>query len=111
MQYNMNLWNEPFNNIKNRTKTIEMRLNDEKRQLLKLNDIIIFTNKETNEQVKCQVTNLYYYKSFEELYIHHDKILIGYKEDEIASPNDMNVFYSKDDIDKYGVLAIEVKVI
>lgn len=36
----MNLNNGPFNRVKNGTKTIELRLNDEKRQLLKENDLI-----------------------------------------------------------------------
>lgn len=48
----MNLHNEPFDLIKNGTKTIELRLNDEKRQLLKENDIIEFTNRVTDETLK-----------------------------------------------------------
>ena len=38
--HEMKLNNGPFESIKNGTKTIELRLNDEKRQLLKVNDII-----------------------------------------------------------------------
>ena len=40
MKHRMNLNNNPFNLIKNGTKTIELRLNDEKRQLLKEKDLM-----------------------------------------------------------------------
>lgn len=37
MKHEIKLNNGPFERIKNGTKTIELRLNDEKRQLLKIN--------------------------------------------------------------------------
>lgn len=40
MKHNMNLNNRPFESIKEGTKTIELRLNDEKRSLLKVGDEI-----------------------------------------------------------------------
>ena len=48
--HKMNLNNSPFHRIKDRTKTIELRLNDEKRQLLKEHDTIEFTNRATSEK-------------------------------------------------------------
>ena len=54
--------------------------------------------------------NIYKYDDFEQLYRHHDKISIGYKEDDVADPNDMLMYYKKEDIKKYGVLGISVKV-
>lgn len=42
MIHNMRLHNEPFELIKNGTKTIELRLNDEKRSLIKENDFLSF---------------------------------------------------------------------
>ena len=47
---------------------------------------------------------------FEELYKHHDKIAIGYADNEMADPNDMLAYYSADKIKQYGVLGIEVIV-
>lgn len=44
MMHKMNLDINPFNHIKCGTKTIELRLYDEKRQLLKEKDMIEFTN-------------------------------------------------------------------
>ena len=111
MQHFMKLWASPFEKIKSGKKTVEMRLNDEKRSLLKIGDEIIFTNIDTNEVIKCIVINLYKYKDFSELYAHHNKESIGYNADEEAIPDDMLSYYNKDDILKYGALAIEIKLL
>jgi hypothetical protein len=47
----------------------------------------------------------------EELYKHFDKISLGYAEDEIADPKDMEQYYPQDKQEKYGVLGIEIKVL
>lgn len=110
MIHKMNLWNESFLKVKNKTKTIEMRLCDEKRSIISIGDSIEFTNTSTDEILDCEVTNLFKYGSFDELYKHHDKVSIGYSDEEIANPNDMLVYYSVEKIAKYGVVGIEVKV-
>lgn len=109
MKYNMNLNNRPFKSIKEGTKTIELRLNDEKRSLLKVGDEIEFTNRDTNEKLSVDIINLYKYPSFEELYKHFDKVEMGYNKDDIAEPKDMEAYYSKEEQDKYGVLGIEIR--
>lgn len=110
MMHKMKLWNNSFEMIKSGYKTIEMRLNDEKRSLIKIGDTIEFTNTSTNEVLSCVVTKLYKYSSFDELYLHHDKKSIGYLENEVADPKDMLVYYSQENIDKYSVLGIEVRI-
>lgn len=107
----MNLNNGPFKKIKNGTKTIELRLNDEKRQLLKENDIIEFTNRITLEKIIVKIEKIYKYSGFDELYKHFDKISMGYDKDDIADPKDMEKYYSKEEQDKYGVLGIKIKLI
>ena len=109
MKHNMKLKDKPFNSIKNGTKTIELRLFDEKRQLLHENDLIEFTNIETNEMILVQVEALYKYPSFTELYKHFDKVDMGYNANEEASPEDMNNYYSKEEQEKYGVVGIKIK--
>lgn len=106
----MNLWDESFQKIKDQTKTIEMRLCDEKRSLISVGDIIEFTNTKNNEILECTVTNLYKYKNFDELYKHHNKISIGYSENEIANSADMLAYYSAEKIEKYGALGIEIRI-
>ena len=110
MIHEMKLWHDSFMKIKERTKTIEMRLFDEKRSLISTGDIIIFTDASNNERMECQVINLYRYPSFEELYRYHNKVSIGYTEDETADPNDMLAYYSIEMIERYGTVAIEVDV-
>ena len=109
MKHNMNLNNRPFESIKEGTKTIELRLNDEKRSLLKVGDEIEFTNRDTNEKLSVDIINLHKYPSFEELYKHFDKVEMGYNKDDIAEPKDMEAYYSKEEQDKYGVLGIEIR--
>ena len=111
MKHEMNLNNEPFERIKNGTKTIELRLNDEKRQLLKIKDLIEFINRSNNERMLVEIENLYYYPTFEELYKNFDKVAMGYDEDDIANPKDMEEYYSPEKQSKYGVLAIKIKKI
>lgn len=109
MKYEMKLNNGPFKKIKDGTKTIELRLNDEKRQLLKEKDLIEFTNRETLEKLLVEIENLYYYSSFKELYKNFNKIEMGYEKDDIADPKDMEKYYSKEEQEKYGVLGIKIK--
>ena len=107
----MKLKNEPFMSIKNGLKTIEMRLFDEKRKQIKVGDTIEFTNIVSLEKLKVKVIALHKFKNFEELYSHFNKTQLGYKQTENANPNDMNQYYTNDDIHKYGVLGIEIKTI
>lgn len=109
MKHNMNLNNRPFKSIKEGTKTIELRLNDEKRSLLKVGDEIEFTNITNGEKLSVDIINLHKYPSFEELYKHFDKVEMGYNKDEPAESKDMEAYYSKEEQDKYGVLGIEIR--
>lgn len=111
MKHEMRLNDVPFNNIKNGTKTIELRLNDEKRQLLNEGDFLEFTNRTTNEKMLTKIIALHKYNNFEELYKHFDKVAMGYREDEDANFMDMEVYYSKEEQEKYGVVGIEIKIV
>jgi len=110
MKHKMNLEPASFESIKNKTKTIEMRLNDEKRSKIQLNEMIEFVNVKTNESLLVKVINLYRYPFFFELYLHHEKQSIGYLENETPNYDDMLNYYAKEQIEKYGVLAIEIQV-
>lgn len=106
----MNLCPGPFELIENRTKTIEMRLNDEKRKLLKIGDLLIFTNTETKKELITEIIDLKTFNSFDELYVKYPKKALGYKDSEIANPKDMNEYYTDENIIKYGTLAIEISL-
>lgn len=111
MIHQLNLHLEPFELILNHQKDIEMRLFDDRRKNIQKGDIIIFTNIADQRQIKAEVISLLNFKSFKELYAFFDKRRLGYKDDEIADYHDMNKYYSDELINKYGVLAIEIKLI
>lgn len=109
MKHDMKLNNWPFEQIKNGTKTLELRLNDEKRQLLKIKDLIEFTSRTNNEKMLVEIEDLYHYPSFKELYKHFDNVSMGYDRDDIANSKDMEEYYSPEEQSKYGVLGIKIK--
>ena len=111
MIYNMKLQRNPFELIKNGSKTIELRLYDEKRRLIKIGDLIDFTNIDTNEVLHVKVKALHIFKDFNDLYNHFNKISIGYKEQEEATPIDMEKYYSKEEQMKYNVVGIEIELV
>ena len=109
MIHEMRLNNEPFNKIKEGTKTVELRLLDEKRKALRVGDKIIFTNRANNEKIDVVITNLFKADSFEPIYEKYSKVAMGYNEEDDAKPEDMEEYYSKEEIKKYGCIAIEIE--
>lgn len=110
MTHQMKLHDSPYEMIKNGSKDIEMRLNDPKRQQIQIGDEIIFTNTKTQEQLIAEVIKLHKYPNFHELYARFLKTRLGYLEDEVAIPEDMEAYYLRTDIEKYGVVGIEIVV-
>lgn len=110
MKHTMKLYKEPFEKIAAGKKTVEMRLNDEKRQKLSLGDEIDFSN-ENGEIIKTKVKALRAYSGFFELYSNEDLKKCGYAANEKADPADMEKYYSKEKQEKYGALAIELEVL
>lgn len=92
MIYRMKLQNEPFKQIKKGTKEIEIRLNDEKRKMFKINDYIEFTNISTLEIMFVKITNLYHFKNFEDLFNYFDNSTLG-----CSSYEEMYKYYSKEE--------------
>lgn len=109
MKHEMKLNDSPFNKIKNGTKTMELRLYDEKRRRLREKDYIEFTNILNGDKLTIQIEALYKFKDFVELYKEIDKCQMGYENDDIADPNDMEKYYSLYEQEKYGVLAIKMR--
>ena len=108
MKHKMKLYSESYLKVSEGSKTIEMRLNDEKRKLIHCGDIIEFENIATQEKLECVVLKIVAYSSFKELYEACDKLSMGYSEKETANYEDMLSYYSKEDIQAFGVLAIHI---
>ena len=107
--HELTLHQEPFRLIGEGKKTIEMRLNDAKRRLICVGDRLIFTNRTTGEQLSASVLKIEAFPNFEELYRHHDPLLLGYVIGETVSHHDMKIYYTPDQITHHGVLAIMFK--
>lgn len=101
-----------FNSIKQGTKTIEMRLFDEKRQQYNVGDILIFKKRPDEKEIlQAKIINLHKANSFADLYKKFNKVKLGYSETESANPEDMLEFYSAEDQQKYGVIGIEIALL
>lgn len=114
MRHNMKLRIQPFNKIRSGQKTFELRLYDEKRQQLRVNDEIEFTCIDSYETpITVQILSLRLFKNFAELYDTLPLLQCGYTEETIkgADPDDMNQYYSVEEQARYGVVGIEIKVI
>lgn len=78
MKHSMPIMKMAFDRIVNGRKKIEMRLWDEKRQELKLNDIIEFICTDTEEKVLCLVHGLAIFENFNDLIDNIPLELFGY---------------------------------
>lgn len=108
----MKLFNLPFMQIKEGSKTVEVRLNDEKRQQLNIGDIIVFKNNKTNELLEKEIVNLKVFNDFTDLFENYDPILLGasgYTKEQYNEQ--MHEIYDEDKVQQYNVLAIELNEI
>jgi ASC-1-like (ASCH) protein len=105
----LNTW--AFEQISNGSKTYEIRLYDEKRRKIKVGDEIVFSELPLLEnKIEVNVLNLTVADNFEKLFTRFDPVLAGWKENNSPSKcaKDMSKYYSREDQQKYGVLAIEI---
>lgn len=112
MNYLMQLNKKPFELIKSGKKTIELRLNDEKRKVIKVNDTITFISRENQaERITAKVINLHYFDSFKDLYSVLPLEKCGYLKEELSTASylDMQEYYSINEQVLYGVVGIEIE--
>ena len=110
----MKLHAAPFENIARGIKTIELRLYDEKRRTVKVGDEIEFTHsKDATRTLHARVVALHVFPSFTELYQSLPLLKCGYTESDIATadPSDMDLYYTKEQQQKYGVVGIEIQLL
>ena len=113
MEHEMKLQPEYYNFILNGTKRIEIRLYDEKRQQIKIGDVIKFLKEpELNDSFNAKVIGLLRYNSFEEMFKDFDISILSDEsmtKDELISV--LEQFYTKEKQEKYGVLGIRIELI
>lgn len=102
----------PFESIASGSKTIELRLFDEKRRKIDVGDSIEFTNlDEPTKKTVVFVHSLHRYASFEDLFKDISPVKCGFNSmDTTKAVAEMRNYYSDDQILKYGVLGIGVKL-
>ena len=106
MRHQMRLHPHPFEQVKDGSKTIEIRLNDEKRQQLKVGDKIEFSSRtEPENKILVKISDLLYFPTFSELFDAYPPEVFGGTDKE----NLMGIYkyYTKEDEKKYGVVGIK----
>lgn len=110
MKHIMHLQKKPFSEIKSRVKTVEIRLCDEKRKEVKRGDEILFDCE--GETICVEVVDLFHFAAFSDLFSSslRDKCgSAGLSKEECVEQ--MRQYYSCEDEKKYGVLAIQIKLV
>ena len=98
-----------FEIVKNGTKRVECRLYDEKRKKMKIGDELVFLKRPLEEEkIVTKIVNLKIYDNFNELVKYYDierLYLSSLTKDDFVKL--LGRFYSDDEQEKYGVVAIE----
>lgn len=102
----LHLKHDPFIRIKEERKTVELRLNDEKRQKIHCGDHLIFTDLMTQESIEVIVLERIEADSFEKLFHELPLDVLG-----DTSYPDMSQYYSPEKQEKYGVLGIRIQLL
>ncbi|HBQ77559.1 ASCH domain-containing protein [Exiguobacterium sp. ZWU0009] len=109
MRHEMGLYEVPFRSIEQRLKTVEIRLNDPKRQQVQVGDQIQFTHTETSETLLVHVTKRETFQDFQALYEHVSRESIdcvGWSLDELVTST--YAIYSPEAEQQYGALALTI---
>ncbi len=114
MKHEMKLNPAPYAAIKTGKKNIELRLNDEKRQQVKVGDTITFSNTAIPDlKLYTRVKALHFATSFSELFTTIQLSICGFdsKLSVMEAANEMRQYYSVEEELKYGALGIEIELI
>ncbi len=95
----MHLYEAPYRAIERGEKTVERRLNDEKRRELKVGDVIEFSLVDSDEKLEQTIIGLQVFPSFALMWA-------KFPAEDGSGAESMYKYYSKEDEAKYGVVAI-----
>jgi len=109
--HKLNVQEKYYNMLKQATKTIELRLLDDKRKNIKIGDVIEFSNNSNaKDTFLAQVVKLYQADSFEALCHKIDCRHAGFNTNQDLMMV-LEEFYSLERQKEFGVIGIEVKKI
>lgn len=124
--FEMHLSDDMFEAVASGKKNVEVRLFDEKRKLIDIDDYIEFIKSgDENQRVLRRVTNLYVFEDFKELFEREEYIgdrkwrkSLRFSPEEVGSPagstaadmvKAMQKYYDKKQVKKYGVMAFRLE--
>ena len=107
--HKLHLLDKYFCLIKDGSKTVEIRLNDEKRKKMKVGNYIDFINKDTEEIVTTEIVDKKLFDSVNDLYDMYDEKSIGISKKDILKV--MRNIYSEDELNDNKICALEIKKI
>ena len=109
--HEMRLHPEPFGRIRAGTQVIESRLNDQKRQQIKVGDHLVFALRpDFIEKIEAEVVELIPAPTFRDLFAQRPLTEFG-TDDLEAKIDSMYKYYSKEDEARYGVLGIKFRIV
>ncbi len=117
MQHTMRLHPAPIAKLRARTKTIEMRVNDEKRRLIQVDDTILFTSRaNANDTLLTKVVGVHRFDTFSAMVQAFTPVQMGYEGEDLRKlveegDHGMHPFYPPEEEQQYGVVGIEVCVL
>ncbi|MFA6461882.1 MAG: ASCH domain-containing protein [Candidatus Woesearchaeota archaeon] len=110
MKHEMHLDPLPFDEMSSGLKIIESRVNDEKRQKVKVGDIIEFSKRpEDKDKIEVRVLEIHQYTSIKDLV---NSTPLEYWGPRFKSKEQLlqgSWHYSDEEIKKHGLLAIKIK--
>lgn len=99
---------EEFKKLRKNKQSIILSLNNEDNKNINTKDKVLLLN--NKKKLKRKVKNLYTYSTIEELSKSVKNKQLGYKKKDIIDYNNLIKDYTKEEIKKYGLLGIEIKV-
>lgn len=110
--HDMRLHAEPFEMIESGIKDIEYRLNDDKRKEINIGDTITFYKRpEETQTIKVLVTDLKHYKNLLEMYTATFERDFKNRYENPQAVVDDTPYYTDEEVEKHGCLAIYFKKI
>lgn len=113
MNHDMNLYDDPFEAIRSKEKLVEIRLWDEKRQQLKVNDTITFEKtSDPLETLTVRVIALDFFPTFKQMYETLPAQVLGAHGQTVDQMiQDTYEIYSPEQEKQWGTVAIHIELI
>ncbi|RYG59404.1 MAG: ASCH domain-containing protein [Alphaproteobacteria bacterium] len=110
IRHHMKLQPKPFEQIVSGTKTIELRLNDPRRQGMRVGEQVLFTKEPENEKsVLTVITERLEYPTFALLAADFPPEILGYDRP-VSAENARPFYYSEEDERRYGALGLRIEI-